>query len=314
MSGKSIAAGITAVAIAACTQAPDLSAVNAERSKAVQRYDVVQALAGHGEIVIGGTQNGAVLTSIDSGRNWSRQTIGPTSLVGLTACPDGTFIGIDFYHQVWSADAKGSTWKPSKLDKPRTPLAVTCDKRGGWWVAGTRATLAVSTDRGASWKTTNLGEDAQITTLQFVDEAYGIATGEFGLVAVTSDGGGTWTQLNRMPNEFYPYAALFASRDEGWVSGLAGQILHTGDGGKSWVKQANRTEAPLYRLFLHQGLPYGVGAGGVVARLDGDTWQSVAYPDPSPVFLGAGVSLEKQPALVASGPGGLLRLIPTTAN
>lgn len=298
----------------ACTQAPDLSAVNVERSKPLQRYDVVQSLASNDAIIVGGTQNGAVLSSTDFGKTWRRQQLGPTSLIGLSTCPDGSFIGIDFYRQLWSADAKGGNWKPSKIEKPRTPLAVACDKRGGWWVAGTRATIAVSTDRGVTWKTSDLAEDAQLTTLQFVDDTYGFATGEFGLVAVTSDAGATWTRVAKMPDEFYPYAALFVSREEGWASGLAGQILHTKDGGKTWIKQANATEAALYRLFLHNGVPYGTGANGVVARLEGDAWQSVAYAEAVPVFLGAGVSVEKHATVLAGGPGGLLRQISTTAK
>jgi hypothetical protein len=75
----------------------------------------------------------------------------------------------------------------------------------------------------------------------------------------------------------------------GWASGIAGQILHTSDGGQTWTRQTNASRASLYRLFLHEGVPHGVGAGGVVARLEGDTWRTVPYPDAAPVFLGAGI-------------------------
>ena len=61
-------------------------------------------------------------------------------------------------------------------------------------------------------------------------------------------------------------------------------------------------------------MPHGVGAGGIVARLDGDTWRSVPYPDAVPVFLGAAVSLPEQHAIIAGGPGGLLRVIGTQAD
>jgi hypothetical protein len=49
-----------------------------------------------------------------------------------------------------------------------------------------------------------------------------------------------------------------------------------------------------------------------VAKLDGNAWQSVSYPDAVPVFLGAGASLgEQQAALIVGGPGGLTRVIAT---
>lgn len=304
----------TVLSVSACSSGVDLSEVEKQRGLSVQRYDVIQSLAANGETVVGGTQSGAVLVSRDQGRNWSRKALGPVSLTGLATCPDGSFVGIDFYHHVWSADAKGEGWQSHALDKPRIPLTITCDAQGHWWVGGTRAVIAGSADGGASWQVTDLGEDAQITALQFVDAQHGYALGEFGLFLSTDDGGKTWNKGPALPGEFYPYAALFVSRSEGWASGLAGQILHTTDGGKRWERQTNATGAPLYRLFLHDGVPHGSGAVGVVARLAGNAWQPVPYPDAVPVFLSAAASLPGQAALVAGGPGGLLRVIGTQTN
>lgn len=299
---------------AGCAPVGDVSAVQAEAAKPVQRYDITQALAANEHVIVAGTQSGAVLVSNDGGRTWMRRALGPTSLIGFAVCPDGSFVGIDFYRKVWSADAKGDGWQATALDKPRVPLAVTCDGQGRWWVAGTRATIAMSADRGKTWTVTDLDEDAQLTAIQFVDADYAVATGEFGLFAVSEDGGATWHRREPIPGEFYPYAAFFVSREEGWVSGLAGQMLHTTDGGAHWSRQDNATGQPLYRLFAHDGVPYGVGAGGALARLEGEAWRAVPYPDPMPVFLGAGASLGGEQAVVAGGPGGLLRVIGTHAN
>ncbi len=302
-----------AVGLAGCTAQADLSAVKAEAARPVQRYDITQALASNGKVVVAGTQSGAVLVSADNGRSWKREMLGGSSLIGIAACPDGRFVAVDFFRKVWSSDAAGAGWKSVAIDKPRTPLAISCDARGRWWVAGTSATLAVSADAGATWTVTDLAEDAQLTGIQMVDDSVGYATGEFGLVAVTRDGGTTWTRQPPMPDEFYPYAALFTTPTRGWASGIAGQILQTSDGGQTWTRQTNASRAALYRLFMHEGVPHGVGAGGVVARLEGDTWRNVPYPDAAPVFLGAAVSLPEQHAIVAGGPGGLLRVIGTQA-
>ncbi|MBS1188308.1 MAG: glycosyl hydrolase [Rhodocyclaceae bacterium] len=300
--------------LAACSQAPDMSGVDRERRKAVQRYDVSQAIAGNGKAVVAGTQSGAVLVSKDQGKTWARTELGPVSLVDIAACGDAGFVAIDHYHKVWSADAVGADWKSVPLAEPRTPLAVTCDRRGGWWVSGSGSAIAGSTDRGATWKVSRLGEDTQITTIQFVDDRHGIALGEFGRTVLTEDGGATWKKGANIPGDFYPYAALFTSREEGWVSGLAGQVLHTVDGGKTWQKQANAAQASLYRFFVHGGVPYGAGAGGVIARLEGGTWRQMPYPDAVPVFLGGSTSLPGQSAVLIGGPGGLLRAISTVAK
>jgi photosystem II stability/assembly factor-like uncharacterized protein len=292
--------------LAACTRAPDLSTVQAEAAKPVQRYDIGQAIAANDVAVVAGTQSGAVLTSADNGKTWTRNVLGPVSLIDITTCPDGSFIAVDFYRKVWSADARAAQWTAHELTKPRTPLTVACDKKGQWWVAGTRATIAMSADKGATWKITDLGEDAQITTMQFVDTDFAIAAGEFGMTIASTDGGATWAKRTAMPGEFYPYAVLFSSRNDGWASGIGGQMLHTNDGAKTWTKAAD-APAALYRLFTHKGAPMGVGAAGVVARLQGNTWQNVAYPDAVPAFLGGAASLTQQDALVIGGPGGLLR-------
>lgn len=300
-----------ALAITACSHE---YVGDGEVAKAVRRYDVVQALAANGKVAVAGTQNGALLVSGDEGRSWSRQMLGPVSLIDLAVCPDGSFVGIDFNHKVWSGGADGGVWQASALEKSQVPLAVDCDSLGRWHVAGSRAKIARSTDRGASWEITDLDEDAQITAVQMIDERHGVALGEFGLFAVTEDGGATWQPGPRLPGEFYPYAALFTSREEGYASGLAGTVLRTRDGGVSWQQIGNDSTAALYRLFMHDGRPYGVGAGGVVARLVGDGFAALPYADAVPVFLGAGASLPGRAVILVGGPGGLVRPVGTHVN
>ncbi|MFZ4535158.1 YCF48-related protein [Propionivibrio sp.] len=314
---QSLCALSTLAAIAglsACSQGPDLSGIASERQRPVQRYDISQSIASNGKVVVVGTQSGAVLVSNDQGKTWERNMLGHTSLVDMTVCGDKGFLAVDHYRKVWSADPDGKNWQSVPLEMPRTPLAVTCDRHGGWWVAGINAVISGSSDGGKTWKTSDLGADAHITNIQFLDEKNAIALGEFGLTATSDDGGATWKKGPKIPGDFYPYAALFASRNEGWVSGLAGQMLHTTDGGKTWSKQNNTAHATLNRLFMHDGVPFGVGAGGVIARLEGNSWRAVPYSDPVPVFLGGGASLPGQSAIVIGGPGGLLRAVSTLAK
>ncbi len=299
--------------LSACSQSPDMTGIAAERERAVQRFDISQSIASNGKAVVVGTQSGVALVSVDQGKTWARKLLGNTSLVDMSVCGDKGFVAVDHYHKVWSADVEGNNWQAASLQIPRTPLAVTCDRRGNWWVVGTNAAIAVSTDGGKSWKTTDLAEDKQITTIQFVDDKHGIALGEFGLTVFTEDGGSTWKKGTKIPGDFYPLASLFANNREGWVSGLAGQILHTTDGGKTWHAQENTTHATLNRLFMNGGIPFGVGAGGVIAQLKGNSWYDVPYTDAVPVFLGGGASLPGQSAIVIGGPGGLLRTVPTLA-
>ncbi len=307
------AAVLAAAMLAGCSQGPDMSGIAAERERSVRRYDISQAIAANGQVVVAGTQSGAVLVSADQGATWRRQALGQASLVDIAACGEQGFVAIDHYHKVWFADAQGAGWQSVPLESPRTPIAVACDAQGGWWVAGTNATIAGSADRGQTWQVSELGGDVQVTTIQFVGSR-GIALGEFGLTAFSDDGGKSWQKGAKIPGDFYPYAALFRDANEGWVAGIAGQMLHTADGGKTWQKQANAAQASLNRLFMHDGVPHAVGNGGTIARLEGDTWRAVPYSDPLPVFFGGGASLPGQKAVVVGGPGGVLRAVGTANN
>lgn len=306
----SLACAALLASVSGCSGQADFAAVQAERAKPIQRSDIMQAIATHGAHVAAGTQSGAVLVSNDAGKSWARHALDKpflSSVIDMAACPDGSFLALDFYGRVWASDTVGQKWTAHKLKKPQTGLTISCDKAGAWWVAGTYATIAKSADQGKTWQVTDMQQDAQITALRWINEKRGIAVGEFGLVLRTDDGGATWQPMQPIAPDFYAYDVLFTDEDTGWISGVAGQMHQTKDGGKTWQLKDNKAGSALYRLFLHQGVPYAVGARGTVARLEGETWQAVDYPNAIPVFLGGGASVEGGDTLMIGGPGGLLR-------
>lgn len=301
-------AAAAALLLAGCEHAPDLAAARASAAQPVQRYDNIQAMTADAHQAIAGTQDGAILRSDDGGEHWKRSTLADASVIGLDRCPDGSFVALDFYHRVWSAPAAADSWTAHPLEKPANALTIQCDPAGRWWVAGSRATLAVSADHGASWQVSSLKEDTQITTLQFVDAQRGFAMGEFGTVLATTDGGANWSRLPKIEGDFYPYAAWFSDAREGVASGLAGVMLATHDGGQHWVREDNPSGAALYRMFRHGDEVWAAGANGTLARHAGKAWQAVALKDaiPAPWFAAASVG----GTVFAGGPGGLLRAIP----
>lgn len=116
--------------LAGCSEGPDMSAVAIERERALRRYDVSQAIAANDQVLVSGTQGGAVLVSADRGATWQRTELGQASLVDIAVCPDGGFVAVDHYSKVWSVDAKGAQWTSVPLEQPETPIAVACDPQG----------------------------------------------------------------------------------------------------------------------------------------------------------------------------------------
>jgi photosystem II stability/assembly factor-like uncharacterized protein len=297
------------LAMTGCTQAPNLTVVEAERAKPVLRFDTFQSAANNGKVLVVGSADGALVTSTDRGATWRRQQLpSPASIIALTQCPDGSFAGLDFYRKVWIGDASGEQWASRDIKTANNVLALACDAGNRLWVVGSRTSIQSSADKGASWQVIDLGEDAILTTVQFLDAKRGVITGEFGILVTTVDGGATWQQQARIPGDFYPYSAAFTDTRHGWVSGLAGVILYTGDGGKTWTKQANQTGAPMYGLVKAGEEIYGLGAGGLMVILRGNEWLRFNHGKAVPAYLVAGVAIDAQ-SLLVTGAAGVIHVV-----
>lgn len=302
------------LALAGCTQAPDLKVVQAERAKVVLRFDTFQSAASNGKVLVVGSAGGAILVSVDGGTAWTRQQLPQApSILALTDCPDGSFAGLDFYHKVWIGDASAQKWHARDIGSKNNLVALTCDRNNRLWAVGSRASILSSADKGATWQAIDLGEDAILTTVQFLDEKRGVISGEFGSFVTTNDGGATWQKQAKIPGDFYPYSAVFADPQSGWVSGLAGVILHTGDGGKTWIKQTNHTGAPMYALVKVGEEVYGLGAAGQMVMLRGNEWVRFNHGKPVPAYLAAGVAVDSR-SLLVTGAAGALHVVNVTAQ
>jgi len=290
-----------------CNVSSNMLGVEGERGKAVTRADHFQAVvAGKGELLAVGN-DGLVVSSKDEGKNWKRQVLGgqggPSGLIGLSICPDGSYVALDFYRKVWLGGVDGK-WANKEIKTKINPLALTCDSENKLWVVGSRSTILSSADKGASWQEKSMGEDAMLVSIQFVDARNGFITGEFGSVYSTTDGGVNWTVEPKIAPDFFSYGALFTDTKTGWVSGLAGIMMHTRDGGKTWTKQANKLGAPMYQIVAHGGEMIALGINGLMFKLQGEQWELMGPPKPTPYLRGA-VSLDAKRLLIAGGAGTL---------
>lgn len=289
-----------------CIPAPDWAGVQAERGKPVQRYDTFQTVANHGSRVVAGAAGGVILTSTDGGTRWARHVLAqPSSVLAVTACPDGSFAALDFYKKVWVLPAGGGEWAMRQVPTRTDLLALTCDPLNRLWAVGARTSILWSADKGGSWQARDLGDDAILTTVQFIDERRAVITGEFGAVLTSADGGASWQPQPKIQGDFYPYAALFTDASNGWVSGLAGAIKRTRDGGRTWTNQPNQSGVPMYALLRVADDLYGLGAGGRMVKLRGEQWQDFEHGQAIPAYLSAGTALDGRSMVVAGAAGAL---------
>jgi photosystem II stability/assembly factor-like uncharacterized protein len=64
-----------------------------------------------------------------------------------------------------------------------------------------------------------------------------VAVGERGLVILSDDDAKTWRQADKVPTSVTLCAVQFMTPNLGWAVGHAGVVLHTLDGGETWVRQ-----------------------------------------------------------------------------
>jgi photosystem II stability/assembly factor-like uncharacterized protein len=103
-----------------------------------------------------------------------------------------------------------------------------------------------------------------------------VAVGDRGHVLFSSDEGTSWNQCVT-PTRAMLTGVSFADEQNGWVVGHDGVILHTADGGRSWVRQDSGKDLDtiyLDVLFLDARHGFAVGAYGKFLETTdgGKTW------------------------------------------
>jgi len=227
-----------------------------------------------------------------------------------------------------SADG-GKTWQhqtsPIEID-----LFDVCftDIENGWIVAKYGIALH-TTNGGQDWNKVDTGTTERLFSICFVDRETGWAVGSKGIVIHTADGGSTWTRqeyersddpfgdeddedinmdvynaihaeegekldvpLRSKHDDSTLNQVLFVDRNNGWIAGEYGLILHTTDGGATWVQQECKELIPvvseeeweiqapsLFTIYFEtaqRGFAAGLDCSIVVTEDAGATWKKLS--------------------------------------
>lgn len=208
-------------------------------------FDAITFFDSERGIVLGDPVDGrfAILTTNDGGKTWSRQT-GPAALVN-----EGAFAASN-------------------------SCLIVKAKRTAWFATGGARVLR-SDDGGRTWTVASTpirhdSANAGIFSLAFSDDKHGVAVGGDYLkpnddnanVAITSDGGRTWSApVGARPNGYRSAVIYIAGR---WfATGPSGTDV-SNDNGKNWSKF---DAAPYNALATAAGTVWAVGPKGHIARV-----------------------------------------------
>lgn len=100
-----------------------------------------------------------------------------------------------------------------------------------------------------------------------VHETKVYAVGERGIILSSSDHGDSWQQI-KSPVDVTLTGISFASKSEGWIVGHESTILHTTDGGATWLINKYKPEEERFYMSVNFASPQV----GYVLGTDGELW------------------------------------------
>ncbi|MDR0521818.1 MAG: hypothetical protein LBH00_08200 [Planctomycetaceae bacterium] len=150
------------------------------------------------------------------------------------------------------------------------------------WAVGDHGVILATTDGGSTWQQQNSPIDCTLRSVQFSDESFGIAAGDYwfpatkqgrGVILSTHDGGKTWF-LNHSP-ELPPiyrvkvFDAMNILLAGGSTERYPGGILSSNDGGQTW-KPKHRDYVPSgfsAAAFFDTKTGIGIGMNGCLLQI-----------------------------------------------
>ena len=200
----------------------------------------------------------SVLHTTDGGKAWQSTPIGKdTTIRGIKFY--GNSIGVQ-YEVRRSGDTVvshyvtidgGNTWKRYQLAEHLSSYdkLIFSDASHAWFF--TQQGIFLSRDTSKTWEkiATPLGfNQGYDSPFDFVDSSFGCAA-SFDQVAITTDGGSTWTS-SKLPFSAQLTDVAFADRQHGYISGWGGCIFSTSDGGNTWKSDETSSAETINQLLV----------------------------------------------------------------
>jgi len=180
-------------------------------------------------------------------------------------------------------DGVGTTWYPlNNSGTDKMLLSVFFFDQLNGWIVGQDQTILHTSDGGSHWNSQYTTGSDHYFSVYFTSLLNGWiagATGSYGIILKTTDGGTTWTNslvpTNRMNS------IKFINENTGCVVGDAGKIFTTTTGGTSWNLAISNTATDLQDFDMNSsGEGWAVGYDGIIIHTTnfGSDWNVETSP------------------------------------
>ena len=240
--------------------------------------DLTSLASTGGPTVVAAGRDGSIVRSTDAGATWSTVATSTGIRLNDVALSGAEGFAVGERGLLASTDG-GATWGGVGPLGGRVLQAVATAGGRRWCAVGgdpdlnDRATAFVTSDGGRSWKAGKVPIRGALTDVTFVGPRHAWATGvdwgddadvPVGIVAVTTDGGLTWSVRYRSVGQALLHVC-FPVPSVGFVVGAGGLMLRTVDGGRVWWTLSPPVVASLHGVAFADALHgWIVGDGGAI--------------------------------------------------
>ncbi len=265
-----------------------------------------------------GGDNGYLALTTDSGKNWTKQNLASTSTVNEVYFRDEKNGYVLIGDKLFSTLNGGSNWQEIKnfgLTSEGSPdyYAIRFVSKKIGFIVGSltqaskiNSLILKTEDGGQTWKKLSIPFQAELFSLDFIDEKKGWVVGDKGAIFVTDNGGQTWKSQTSETNEEI-YCVDFRNALEGYAVGGKGLILRTENGGNTWIKVKTSYPNTFLRInFIDEKTGWIVGRSGTILRSDdkGKNWIKQDSKTTDSLF---GFYMEKKTGWAVGGKGIVLK-------
>ena len=259
------------------------------------------------------TQGGRVYKSTDGGDTWTIHGVAGSALYDMTFPPNsptGWTCGYwGHVHQVTPSGVSPNITIPGISTTNLSSVTFPDSTHG--WICGENV---IAHYYDSTWHTDQTYSYGGWNVVYFLNDTLGWAVGSFmgggfqssGLMRTTD--GINWLDQDN-PAEQGMFAILFINENEGWAGSGSGIVLHTADGGKNWIIDAEATAISigkfiskifyvpyrqvLYVLGNHGLLLKNSSITGITSKEGNDKNNLRIYPNPCKDYLTIHVNNER---------------------
>jgi photosystem II stability/assembly factor-like uncharacterized protein len=240
----------------------------------------------------------------DGGATWDTQTLDDLGLLKAIAFPQpdvGFAVGDDFSQStalLLGTTDGGDTWAPIAIPSANQLNDIEFADANVGAIVGNAGTLFTTSDGGLTWQQQTVDTTADLHGVTFDGAGTLVVMGgdyaNQGIILISHDGGATWsTQTFDRSIE----GVAFGDTDTGTAVGYAGAMLHTTDGGQSWLGQQESVSPNMLFgvAFVDPRIGTAVGDIGTIVRTKdgGASWRAQASGTSLPLLGVAAVDDEE---------------------